>query len=222
MNKTFLRSHLPMTHPFVGGRHVNYLQCFVLKDLCSKKVNQIQTMKPLMRVVISDSYLPIGILPSWRRHVIVGVGSPPTLQWNSTWSLDRAVTSSGPLMKNGLTARMINVYQKLVNPRKNLMIDDIPWTLSKAGGDSRTPTTFSAMHWYRPSSLGRTSVIIRLWPVRRTRPNPVWIFSPFLLQEMTGSGKPRGGAHSMTAVSPAATLTFLGITLNSSLNTGND
>lgn len=99
------------------------------------------------------------------------------------------------------------------------MIDDIPWTLSIAGGDSRTPTTFSATHWYRPSSLGRTSVIIRLWPVSRTRPKPVLMRSPLRFQEMEGSGKPRGGAHSMTAVSPAATLTFLGITLNSSLST---
>jgi hypothetical protein len=51
------------------------------------------------------------------------------------------------------------------------------------------------------------------------RPTPVFSFSPFLFQDITGSGNPRGGAHSMTAVSPAATLTFFGITLNSSRNT---
>ena len=42
----------------------------------------------------------------------------------------------------------------------------------------------------------------------------------FLFQEMVGSGWPLGGMHSMTAGSPAATTTSLGVWRKSSLRTG--
>lgn len=112
--------------------------------------------------------------------------------------------------------------------KSQLISGNLPCTVSLAETLSREPTMFCAIHWYRPSSVGRTSLISRFPPSTiRTRASSLFdrkssrsSMISSLRQLMVGSGFPLGGPHSSRAVSPAATRVSLGSTRNSSRRTG--
>lgn len=71
--------------------------------------------------------------------------------------------------------------------------------------------------WFPTPTIYYTTIIARTHAYRfELLKSSVW---PFLRHMMVGSGDPLGGPHSISAVSPCATLIFCGSNRNSSRNT---
>lgn len=121
--------------------------------------------------------------------------------------------------------------------RKRKKCFNKPWTVSLADVLSRVPTIFWAMHWYRPSSSGRTSLMSKFPPstirIRATGLLFIWWMAfpprfssksntiPSFFHSNVISGIAFGGEHSSNAVSPAATRVSFGSMRKSSRKTVN-
>ena len=145
-------------------------------------------------LTVFDLSLLVSICPCVLVQDTRGCGSPPAWQWRTRSPPTSATeTAAGFLMKCGGS-----------------------WTPRVTRGDSLTPATFSALHWYCPWSDLVTEPMTRLPPsslvpglsVRDSR-------RPSFIQLVLGGGKPFGALQEITTVEPTATSTSDGRPWNS-------